>query len=217
MSMATAKQTYSRRQQRQSERRDVILDVAQAAFLERGFAATTMSGIAARLGGSKSTLWTYFRTKQSLLAAVLIRAASALEGQLFASLNLDEGIEQSIHHFCEVYARVICSPKSIALHRLVIAEGVRFPEVGQTFSDCAIANTRQMLITFLTDAHRLGKLTIPDPPTAADLLLSLCHGNTFQSLIFNVPHSRVEPLANNDGVVAAAAFLQMFRPDWPSH
>ena len=50
-------------------RRELILDVAQDVFLEEGFAAASMSTIAARLGGSKGTLYNYFRSKDELFAA----------------------------------------------------------------------------------------------------------------------------------------------------
>ncbi|MGH6965637.1 MAG: TetR/AcrR family transcriptional regulator, partial [Phenylobacterium sp.] len=42
-------------------RREAILDVAQEVFLEEGFANASMSTIAARLGGSKGTLYNYFK------------------------------------------------------------------------------------------------------------------------------------------------------------
>lgn len=205
-------QALSRREQRRAERNDAILDIAHAMFLERGYAETTMSAIAARLGGSKATLWTHFPTKQSLFAAVLARAAGSLESQLLASLKLEEGIDRSISHFCRTYAQIICSRESIALHRLVIAEGVRFPEIGRTFFDSAIRTTQQILSLFLADAARDGFLTIPDPLAAANLLRSLCHGNTFQSLILNATTSPCSSAIDNDAHIAATAFLRMFAP-----
>lgn len=217
MTVGSIKEVYSRRELRQSERRDAILDVAHAAFLAHGHAGTSMSGIAMELGGSKTTLWTYFPTKQSLFAAVVLRAANALEGQLLASLDLNAGIEQSVRHFCDAYVQIICSPESIALHRLVIAEGARFPEIGQTFFDYAIGNIQQILIAFLGEADRLGMRRIPDPLSAADLLRSLCHGNSFQSQIFNVAGSTHATVRNEDGNVAATAFLQMFAPARAAH
>ena len=45
----------SRREARRLTRREAILDVAQASFMEYGYAGTTMSAIAAMLGGSKGT------------------------------------------------------------------------------------------------------------------------------------------------------------------
>src|SRR3546814_1468365 len=45
----------NRREERKTQRRASILEVARRSFFEKGYAATTMSGIAATLGGSQST------------------------------------------------------------------------------------------------------------------------------------------------------------------
>ncbi|MEO6377128.1 MAG: helix-turn-helix domain-containing protein, partial [Caulobacteraceae bacterium] len=52
-------------------RRQAILNVACEAFLAEGYAAVSMSAIAATLGGSKATLYAYFRSKAELFAAVM--------------------------------------------------------------------------------------------------------------------------------------------------
>src|ERR1700757_3560624 len=59
---------------RSDRRRRAILDVARDVFLKEGYAAASMSGIAARLGGSKGTLYNYFRSKEELFAAFMTDA-----------------------------------------------------------------------------------------------------------------------------------------------
>src|SRR5579872_2898930 len=54
---------------RRDQRREAILDVARAVFSEEGYAAASMSTIAARLGGSKGTLYNYFKNKAELFEA----------------------------------------------------------------------------------------------------------------------------------------------------
>ena len=56
-----------------AERRSAIMDCAEDIFLEEGFQAASMSAIAARLGGSKGTLYNYFESKEELYAAVIER------------------------------------------------------------------------------------------------------------------------------------------------
>src|ERR1700721_3771942 len=51
------------------EPRESILKVAREVFFENGYAATSMSSIAARLGGSKGTLYNYFKNKEELFEA----------------------------------------------------------------------------------------------------------------------------------------------------
>ncbi len=50
--------------------RDQILRTAADLFRERGYRATTLDNIAARLGMSKASLYTYFRAKEEMLAAI---------------------------------------------------------------------------------------------------------------------------------------------------
>src|SRR3546814_3412867 len=68
--------------ERKTQRRASILEVARRSFFEKGYAATTMSGIAATLGGSKSTLWRYFSSKEELFAAVLDDATAEFKREL---------------------------------------------------------------------------------------------------------------------------------------
>src|SRR3546814_1098206 len=72
----------NRREERKTQRRASILEVARRSFFEKGYAATTMSGIAATLGGSKSTLWRYFSSKEELFAAVLDDATAEFKREL---------------------------------------------------------------------------------------------------------------------------------------
>ena len=64
-------------------RREAILDVAQEVFLEEGFAAASMSTIAARLGGSKGTLYNYFRSKDELFKAYVERRCLWQQDEIF--------------------------------------------------------------------------------------------------------------------------------------
>ncbi len=50
--------------------RDQILRSAADLFRERGYRATTLDHVARRLGMSKATLYTYFRAKDAMLAAI---------------------------------------------------------------------------------------------------------------------------------------------------
>src|SRR3546814_18057436 len=52
-------------------RRKAYVDAGREAFLDAGFGATTMSSIAALVGGSKTTLWTYFPSHTDLSGEVV--------------------------------------------------------------------------------------------------------------------------------------------------
>ena len=56
---------------RKDLKRQAIVTVARDAFLRDGYGGTAMSSVAAEVGGSKTTLWSYFPSKQDLFAAVI--------------------------------------------------------------------------------------------------------------------------------------------------
>ncbi|OYW88264.1 MAG: TetR family transcriptional regulator, partial [Sphingobium sp. 32-64-5] len=51
---------------RTDDRRQAILDVATEMFREVGYARASMAAISARIGGSKGTLYGYFKSKEEL-------------------------------------------------------------------------------------------------------------------------------------------------------
>jgi TetR/AcrR family transcriptional regulator, cholesterol catabolism regulator len=58
------------RQEIQAYKRERILEEAVALFYERGFTGTTLDDIAAELGVTKPFIYTHFRSKTDLLAAI---------------------------------------------------------------------------------------------------------------------------------------------------
>lgn len=55
-----------------AERRAEILDAAETIFAERGFQATRIDDIAARVGVAHGTIYGYFRSKQELFFCLLL-------------------------------------------------------------------------------------------------------------------------------------------------
>ena len=81
---------------RTDEKRREIVDVASELFEEHGFERTSMSMISERLGGSKATLYGYFKSKEQLLAAVLLYdvtdQADRLMNEFLSSDDLRDGL-----------------------------------------------------------------------------------------------------------------------------
>lgn len=81
---------------RTEEKRREIVDAASELFEKHGFERTSMSMISERLGGSKATLYGYFKSKEQLLAAVLLYdvtdQADRLMNEFLSSGSLREGL-----------------------------------------------------------------------------------------------------------------------------
>src|SRR5882757_4236481 len=56
---------------RKDRKRAEIVAIAQQLFFREGYAGTSMSQLAAAVGGSKTTLYNHFQSKEELLLAVV--------------------------------------------------------------------------------------------------------------------------------------------------
>ncbi|MEO5586765.1 MAG: TetR/AcrR family transcriptional regulator C-terminal domain-containing protein [Novosphingobium sp.] len=176
----TANLPPGRREANRQSRREVIIDVARGSFLDHGYAGTTMSGIASQLGGSKGTLWSYFPAKEALFAAVVDRATQEFRRQLTVILNPGDEPEAALRRFCEQFLAKITSHDAIALHRLVIGESSRFPELGRIFYERAPLQTNLLLADFIAGAQDRGLLQGIEPLRAAQHLIWLCMSGSYQ-------------------------------------
>jgi len=168
---------------RRLDRGDAILTVAKAYFLEHGYAGTTMSGIAAALGGSKGTLWNHFPSKEDLFSAVLDRVATAYRAQLSQILDPCGVLEPTLLRACRSLLDKVCSTEAIALHRLIYAESGRFPELSRIFFELAPRHTRALLADYISGAMDRGQLRQDDPADAARVLMAMTMAGSHQQLM----------------------------------
>jgi AcrR family transcriptional regulator len=201
----------SRREVRRQSRREAILDVAERSFMEHGYAATTMSAIAAELGGSKGTLWSYFPAKDVLFAAVLDRATEAFQQQLTLILNPQDDLDGTLLRFARGFLRRVTSSEALALYRLVMAEANRFPETGRIFHERAIGRTKGVLAAYLSQIMARGRLRADDPQLAAQQLMALCLSGCHQMLMIRLIDCAEPERIEADAVNAVATFMRAYR------
>lgn len=160
------------------DRRDAIVEVAHACFVAEGYGATSMSTIAARIGGSKSTLYNYFRSKEELFDAAVRSSCDRLHATL-AAVPAVGALRERLVTMAEILVNHMLSPEALAIHRMVIGEGERFPELARLFYEAGprrgIARAAELLKA-LMDGGALHRI---DPMLAAhqfkDLALSGLH------------------------------------------
>jgi AcrR family transcriptional regulator len=169
---------------RRDLKRETILAIARQVFLEEGYAATSMSTIAARVGGSKGTLYNYFRSKAELFVAVIQNQCEIQQNQLF------DVPEQDIRRFMielgRRFVRLLLSDEVITLHRIVVAEATRFPEIGEALYEAGPKRGKQRLVTYLKQAIADGRLKPCDPERAAEHATEMCVGGMYRKRLWNV-------------------------------
>jgi AcrR family transcriptional regulator len=70
------------REQEKEQRRNYILDAAEKMFFSRGYDNVSMDDIAGEIGLNKATLYIYFKNKESLFFAVVLRGALILNSMI---------------------------------------------------------------------------------------------------------------------------------------
>lgn len=168
------------------EKREHILKVAYEAFLSEGYAATSMSSIAQRVGGSKATLYNYFSSKEELFTVVIDEKCRDFQG-IFLDVDFETAdFRQVLTQMGERLLRMMLKDDSIATFRLITAETARFPELGRAFYRSGRQRGKQMLAELFTRAQKAGKLRLGNPQDMAVLFVEACKGELVLLKVWNV-------------------------------
>ena len=109
--------------------RQRILEVATELFLAEGYGSTTIEAVAARAGISKRTLYHRFDDKAALFAAVVHEIIAQIRPPPGVPLIEGSTLRDVLHRIAGLILRAALAPQAIALHRLIMAESARFPEL----------------------------------------------------------------------------------------
>ncbi|UWR14022.1 TetR/AcrR family transcriptional regulator [Sulfitobacter sp. M368] len=169
-----------------SSRRDRIVSLAQQAFVQSGFRATSMEGLAQAAGVSKATLYSYFPDKDAVFVAVADHVAFRLINAVEAALASDAATVQQ-------RVRAALTDKHRIVHDLVRQS----PHAAELFA----AKTRLRSVQFVeTDsvienaiAKALAQVS-RNPQELAALLLSASQGIANAAQDFQTTEDRIAQL-----------------------
>jgi len=105
------------------QKRQEILDIAAEIFEAKGFEGASMSAIAAKVGGSKGTLYNYFSSKEELFIEVMLSVAGRHKKQLeqcACNVSDDGDIEEALGAFGKAYITFITQPWFVDMYRAIL-------------------------------------------------------------------------------------------------
>jgi AcrR family transcriptional regulator len=179
------------------QRRETIMSVAREVFFEMGYSAASMSAIAARLGGSKGTLYNYFKSKEELFEAQ-VRDLCGHGADRMLDTTLEEDPVQALQGFGERYLQHLYGEQTVKMFRILVAEAQRSPELARMFYEVGPARGRKALENYLLGAKAKGFLRPPDCAVAADQFLSLCKGPAHLQFMLNmIPPLSIEQIRDH--------------------
>jgi AcrR family transcriptional regulator len=191
-------------------RRERILDVATEVFLEEGFANASMSTIAARLGGSKGTLYNYFKSKDDLFAAYVERRCLWQRDEMFA-VEPGESPQEAVYRLARSFLAFVVEETTVRNFRVVVGEVERAPEIGAIFYEAGPRRGAEMLGDFLAGLEADGVLDLEgDPMGAAQHLIGLVQAPTFKGRLCNALPELTPAQIDAEAARGVRAFLRAY-------
>ncbi|MBB3656763.1 AcrR family transcriptional regulator [Rhizobium sp. BK650] len=170
----------------QKARRPVeILEAAFEEFVERGFIATRVEDIAARVGVTKGTVYVYFETKEQLFEAMIRHISVPLEGFL-TRVTEEKGtaVERLQKTIEQIYDLMISDRRLREMMRFIIAEGSRFPQIVDRHHEAFIDPLDMQLQSVIDDGVRLGEFRSA-PAAFSDAVVAPAITFLFFKLLFD--------------------------------
>lgn len=154
--------------------RERILGAATELFLAEGYGSTSIEALAARAGISKRTFYDRFNDKAMLFAAVVHRIIEHIRPRAGVPIIAGASLPEILIRLAGLILSAALSPPALALHRLVNAEAVRFPELVKAVnSDGATREAIALIADLLERELPNARLSSADRRFAAEQFLFL--------------------------------------------
>src|SRR4029078_4077348 len=141
-----------------------------------GFEKTSIDQIAEAAGVSRQTIYNNFDSKEALFKAI----AGALADHVVEPLlneDLQTGdVESTLIDLAERARALMVLPSTLALHRLVVTEAPKFPEVARQIYQSGASRAAQALATYLAHQSARGILAVTAPELPAGPFFRLLAG-----------------------------------------
>ena len=193
-------------------RRAAIIKAAADAFLELGYEKTSMSLIAERLGGSKATLYSYFKSKEELLFAVL---NNEIDTNAAAILGTAMGVPDTRKALSIVgtgYLMQRLSERPTRYFRMISGQAGD-SDIGQHFWNGILKPAWMLMCNKLKEYMAEGRLRDADPWDAAMHFKGLLEGDLVERRLLGDIRGPDAAAVNANVTNAVDVFLRYYAPE----
>jgi len=197
-------------------RREAILDVATEVFLEVGYSCASMSTIAARVGGSKGTLYNYFKSKEELFAAYVERYCARYQEVMDELIVNAPDVRAGLKGIGRTLLTVATTGVGLRNFTVIVSESGRAPDIGRNFYEMGPLHGIAQLAGFIGRAQADGRLRPCDPVLAAHQFVGMCQNRLLKARLCG--YGREPTAAEIEAEVEAAVdtFMAAFGPRAPA-
>ena len=200
---------------RTEEKRQEIVDVASELFEKYGFDRTSMSMISDRLGGSKATLYGYFKSKDELFQAVVEFDIPAQSEKLMVEFFSGKDLKESFTRLGIAFLTRLLSPTPIANMRMM-ANRPEGSEISKMFYNETLKPAWGRLASRIEALMDEGKLRRADPWIATMQWKGLNEWDLLDRRLLGI-HKAIPPEEiRKAATTAAEAFMTLYGVEEPA-
>jgi TetR/AcrR family transcriptional repressor of mexJK operon len=172
------------RRLRMAETRAAILRAARPIMLRDGLGGTTLDRVAAEGGIAKMTLYRHFPSKEALFAGLVTATSESMREGLenAPAADTDIPIANRLADELRAFTSALIEPDGLALYRLIVADGWRFPELARVFEQSGMRVIRRRIAEMLETG---GAPTDQSRQVAAEVV-ALALGDAYQRAILGI-------------------------------
>jgi TetR/AcrR family transcriptional repressor of mexJK operon len=167
-------------------KRGQIISAARTLFLEKGYGSTSMDTIASKARVSKRTVYSHFKDKKVLFAAIMKDVCKETCSVNFEQPDLSQGPEQVLNAMGKKFLIANLAPQAIDVLRVVASESNTFPELGKLLWDTGPVQLKQFISNYLKSLDEEGVLSVSNPDLVAIQFLGMIKEPFYLPLLFGI-------------------------------
>lgn len=195
-------------------RRLQFIAVAEQLFLKHGFARTSVNAIVREAGGSLTTLYAEFGTKEALFESVLSQRATTFFPEDRSAPRKPLDAQTELRALATYMLRRMLSDDGLAVYRIAVHEAPHFPALRKAMLDVGMPGLMNRTASYLGRLVSNGILHIDDGADGAGIaagqFLALVQGQlVFSAACGKEISARTRAAHVNNAV---KAFLKLYQP-----
>ncbi len=219
---------------RTEAKRNAILAVARQLFRKKGYQNTSMTEITEKVGGSKATIYGYFKSKKLLFEAVMKGASLQKTAQKLTAdspipivpmenyrqmilimdelTNSTDDVRTTLRRFSKNFVTTVCQPEFLEIYRLAVEASNR-TEIGARFYEGGPKHAWQTMEGYLQNCMEQGKLPKADAKKASYQFFGLIRAGLFEYHLFNPGKPMAHTEITENTRHAVDIFLKAYGPE----
>ena len=167
-----------------ADKRTEILLAARPILLRDGLGGTTLDRVAAEGRISKMTLYRHFPNKEALFKGLVnSMCESTREGLENApSADINKSPANRLADELRILTSALIEPDWLALYRLLVADGWRFPDLARVFDQSGMRIVRRRIAALL----EAGGVPVNNSGQVAGEVVALALGDAYQRAILGI-------------------------------